>query len=280
MKHLTTLLLAGAAMTALCQPVLAQESDYAPGVDRIELQSNIPPLMITIRNMAASTDPADRDLRVVSANPQFTVSGRMYCEVFGPGDYGRVDDMSANFGGNVHLHSTGQGTPVQTAFTYWGESQNDSGQNPAADFELDLEMAVPQEASGLVSFNWNPVDYVETRLEQFLANNAGSAADFLRQDDVFNHQIRLNLVGHCLYNAGYGDRVRGGYEKISVPVNIFYQGDEDIRDVLTLVDGSDNTIAAPAPDRARRATATRGSQTQPPATNSPPARAQRRSGPN
>ncbi|WP_300531506.1 hypothetical protein [Maricaulis sp.] len=279
MKYLTTILLAGAAMTALCQPALAQESDYANGIDRIELQSNIPPLMITIRNMAASTDPADRDLQVISDNPQFTVSGRMFCEVFGPGDYGRAEEMQASFGGTVFLHSTGAGTPVQTTFTYWGESQDYSGQYPAADFELVLEMDVPRQASNLVSFTWNPVDYVEYRMEQFIANNAGTAADFLRQDDVFNHQIRLNLVGHCLYNSGSGDKVRGGYERIAVPVNIFYQGDPDIRDVLTLVDAGGGMIAQPVPDRARRATATRGGQGQPPATNTRPARAPTRSGP-
>jgi len=268
-----SLLLAGAAILIAAPTVLADQSDYASGIEAIDLQSNIPQINITVRNVAASTDPADRDLRVVSNNPEFTVSGRMQCEVFGPGNYGRAHEMRANFGGNVYLHVTQNGTEVQDMFGYWdGDPQTYSDQYPAADFSIDLEMDLPEAKSGLATFVWHPVDYVEDRLEFFVNNGAGTEADFLRQDDVFNTSLTLNLVGACVYNGS----VRGGFEKVSVPINIFYQGDDDIQDVLTTVSGG-NTVAAPVDNRARRAVSTRGAETSPPARSSRPARAPRRS---
>lgn len=276
MFRFTAHLFTGAAMAVLASPALAQTSDYSDGIDFVEIQSNIPIVNITVRNVANSTDPADRDLRVTSANPEFEISGRLECTMYGPGNYARAHSVRASFGTQLTLHATGEGIGVQDMLAFWkSDEQAFSDQYRSANFELDMEMALPQQKSGLVSFMWNPVDYVEDRLETYVDNGAGSEADFLRQDDVFNTQLNLNIVGECMRPISNNTYLRAGYQTYPVAINIFYQGDDDIQDVIQTVSNAD-TVAAPTPDRARRATATRGAETAPPARTSRPARARTR----
>lgn len=269
-------LFTGAAMAVMASPALAQSSDYSNGIDFVEVQSNIPMINITVRNVANSTDPADRDLRVVSANPEFEISGRLECTMYGPGNYARAHSVRASFGTQLTLHATGEGIGVQDMLAFWKSDEQDfSDQYRSANVELDMEMALPQQKSGLVSFMWNPVDYVEDRLETYVGNGAGSDADFLRQDDVFNTQLTLNVVGECMRSIGNNTYLRAGFQTYPVAINIFYQGDEDIQDVIQPVSNAD-TVAAPTPNRARRPTTTRGAETAPPARTSRPARARTR----
>ena len=273
MNRFTTYLLAGLASSLTAAPVLAQSSDYSDGIDFVAVQSNLPMINITVRNVANSTDPAERELRVVSANPEFEISGRLECTMYGPGNYARAHSVRASFGTQLSLHATGEGTGVQDTFAFWkSDEQAFSDQYRSANFSLDMEMDLPQGASGLVNFVWNPVDYVEERLETYVGNGAGSEADFLRQTDVFNTQLNLNVVGECMRQFGDNMYLRAGYQTYPLAINIFYQGDEDIRDVIQTV-GSADQLAAPVPNRARRATATRGAETSPPARTSRPARA-------
>ena len=67
--------------------------------------------------------------------------------------------------------------------------------------------------------------------------------------------------------------IYGGIRTIDLPVRIFYQGDPDIQDVIT-VSETPGTVQAPVPNRARATLGTaRGAQTSPPARSTPPARA-------
>ena len=273
MHRFTTYLVAGVATALSAAPALAQSSDYSDGIDFVAVQSNIPMINITVRNVANSTDPADRDLRVVSANPELEISGRLECTMYGPGNYARAHSVRASFGTQLHLHATGEGIGVQDMFAFWkSDEQGYSDQYRSANFALDMEMELPQQKSGLVNFVWNPVDYVEDRLQTYVDNGAGSQADFLRQDDVFNTQLNLNVVGECMRTIGDNTYLRAGFQTYPVAINIFYQGDDDIRDVIGTVAGA-NTLAAPAPNRARRATSTQQADTAPPARTRRPARA-------
>ena len=280
MNRFTTHLLASAAAVLSTMPALAQSSDYSDGIDFVEIQSNIPMVNITVRNVATSTDPADRELRVVSANPEFEISGRLECTMYGPGNYARAHSVRASFGSQLYLHYTGDGIGVQDMFAFWKSDEQDfSDQFRSANFSLDVEMELPQEKSGLVNFVWNPVDYVEDRLATYVNNGAGSEADFLRQDDVFNTQLNINVVGECVRNISNNTYLRAGFQTYPVAINIFYQGDDDIRDIIGTV-GSADAVAAPVANRARRATSTRGAETSPPARTARPARARTRQGGN
>lgn len=273
MNRFTTCLFASATAVFGSASAFAQSSDYSDGIDFVEVQSNIPMINITVRNIANSTDPADRDLRVVSANPEFEISGRLECTMYGPGNYARAHSVRASFGSQLTLHSTGAGIGVQDMFAFWdSDEQSYSDQYRSANFSLDMEMQLPQQKSGLVNFMWNPIDYVEDRLENYVNNGAGSQADFLRQDDVFNTQLNLNVVGECVRTISNNTYLRAGYQTYPVAINIFYQGDDDIQDVIGTVGGAD-AVAARVASRARRATSTQGTNSSPPARTARPARA-------
>ena len=120
---------------------------------------------------------------------------------------------------------------------------------------------------------FNPVREVEEHLEIFVENNAGTEADFLRQDDVFEIQLPISAVGWCNYNSGNLDNDYAGARYVTVTARIFYQGDDDIQNVIGTVSGGSGEIAAPVPNRARETTTTRGSSSTPPARDTRPARA-------
>lgn len=269
LKHI---LVGSLATAALAAPVFADQTDYSFAVHDIIVTSNIPAVNISVRNMSASTDPADRDLRMVSDDPAFHVTGQVWCKSFNQGQ--TAAERARIVFGNANVVSSQNGADL-LPIGPWGMSQFQtfSGSHNLENFSIQTTLDLPSTWNGGVNLGpFNPVEYVEGRLDHYVEQGAGSEADFLRVDDVFETTITLNAVGWCSYQSQSTSGEYAGLRAIEVPVHIFYHGDADIQDVITSVGGA-NTMTAPVPNRARGTATARGANSQPPATSEPPARA-------
>ena len=270
---LKSILLSGFGAAVLTVPAVADDTNFPNQVHDIIVTSNIPAVNISVRNMSNSTDPADRDLRMISDSPVIDVTGQVWCNSYDSAENNarRAQIMF----GNPSLNNAGIGNTVVN-IGVWSQSdqQNFNGQHALENFELSAPMNLPTswDSNAAVTLGFNPVQYVEERLEAFVNNNAGSEADFLRVDDVFEAQATMNAVGWCDYESQAFEGSYAGIRSIPVTIAIFYHGDPDIQDVIQTVGGGDS-LAAPVPSRARETVRTRGADTQPPARNPRPARA-------
>lgn len=268
-------LIGGLALSALSAPAFADQTDFSFPVHDIIVTSNIPAVNISVRNMSASTDPADRDLRMVSADPVFHVTGQVWCKSFNQAQ--TAAERARIVFGNANVVSSQNGADLLPLGT-WGTSQAQTfnGNHTLENFSIQTTLDLPSSWNGGLNLStFNPVEHVEDRLEHYLEQGAGSEADFLRVDDVFEATITLNAVGWCSYASQNTSGEYAGLRAIEVPVHIFYHGDPDIQDVITPYGGS-GTVAAQVPSRARDRITTSGSGATPPARNNTPAR----SGPN
>lgn len=273
MKILTSLL-AGATLIALTPAIAAaDDSDMSIAVHDILVTSNIPAINISVRNLSPSTIPAMRNLRVTSPRPVIRVAGQVWCKAFETAHI-RADAAQVMFG-NASLHSTPNGADI-LPLGIWSSSpvQAFGADELLRNFSINAPVDFPDHWTGGISLGFNPVHEVEKRLEQFVQNGAGSEADFLRVDDVFETTIKVNAVGWCEYDSGNLHRRYAGYRQIDVPVHIFYHGDEDIEDQVTAV-GSRGTIQAPPPPPGPSYTPApgrRGRDAAPPPRRAPTAR--------
>jgi len=271
MKSMKPLLLAASALAfapAVAPSALANGSDHIPfAFHDILITGPQPVINISVRNMAASTDPDDRDLRVTASNADDVgITGQIWCSNPDTTEALRAQIIY----GQVIVHGND--------LMGWGayspsEVQNLPGNGNLKNFDIAAPLlhADQAEEEGLFG-GFNPVNAVENRLESFLDNNAGGEADFLRVDDVFELDLRANAVGWCDYQSQNIQGEYVGFQSFDVKVRIFYHGDEDIQDVITTV-GQPGSLAAPVPSRARGRATTRGAETAPPARSSRPARA-------
>ena len=246
MKILTALL-AGAALTALTPvPVAADETDLSFAVHDILVTSNIPAINVSVRNLSPSPFPAMRNLRVTSPTPVLNVAGQVWCKSF-QNTHTRADEAQVMFG-NASVISAPNGADV-LAIGAWSSSPvaQLGADETLRNYNIAAPVNFPDHWNGGFTLGFNPVREVEERMEQFVQNGAGTEADFLRTDDVFETTITLNAVGWCEYDSqNLSNKRYAGLRKIEVPVHIFYHGDEDIEDQLTAV-GSSGTIQAPPP---------------------------------
>lgn len=265
-------LIGSLALSALSAPVIADQTDFSFAVHDIIVTSNIPAVNISVRNMSNSTDPAERDLRMVSDDPEFHVTGQVWCKSFNQGQTGAL--RARILFGNANVVAAPNGADLLPLGT-WGASQTQTfnGNHTLENFSIETTLDLPSSWNGGLNLGtFNPVEYVEGRLDHYVEQGAGSEADFLRVDDVFETAITLNAVGWCSYQSQSTSGEYAGLRAIEVPVHIFYHGDPDIQDVITSVGGA-NTLTAPVPNRARGTSTARGANSQPPATSEPPARA-------
>ena len=259
MKTLTALL-TGATLIALTpNPVVADDSAMSFAVHDIIVSSNIPALNISVRNQTQSTDPAQRNLRVVSQTPVVRAAGQVWCKSFQNAET-RADAAQVIFG-NGGLAAAPGGANFLGGWSASPVAEL-GGNEEVRNYSINAPVNFPDDGAAWIGLN--PAHHVEQRLQNFVQNGAGSEADFLRVDDVFETTIKVNVVGWCDYE---GQNVQGryaGFRQIDVPVHIFYHGDPDIEDVIVGV-GTANTLQAPAPGQpGRRAT--------PPTRRAPPAR--------
>ncbi|MEN0651439.1 MULTISPECIES: hypothetical protein [Hyphobacterium] len=273
-----TLLLAG-AMALASTPALADQTDLSFPVHDIIITSNIPAVNISVRNMSASTDPAQRNLRMVSADPVIQVNGQVWCKSYNTADTAALRARVVY--GDAHVVAAHNGADL-LAIGPWSPSpvQSFSGTHTLENVAINSTMNLPDSWNGGVNLaGFNPVEFVEGRLEHFVAQNAGSEADFLRIDDVFVTTVTLNLVGWCSYDSQNVSGEYAGLRAVEVPVHVFYHGDPDIQDVVTQYGGA-GTVAAQQPPRSRGVTRANGADTRPPARAVTPARAEYRGGVN
>lgn len=275
MKTLTSLLAGAALMTLLPGVAAANNSDMSFAVHDIVVTSNIPIVNISVRNMSPSPDPAMRNLRVTSPRPSLNVSGQVWCKSF-QNAHTRADAAQVRFG-NAALSSSPNGADIVPLGT-WSHSPvaNLGGDETLRNFNINAPMDFPDSWNGGMSLGFNPVREVEQRLQQYVQNGAGSAADFLRVDDVFVTTVKMNAVGWCEYDSqNLSNRRYAGYRQVDVQVHIFYHGDPDIQDQPAVGVGSRGTVQAPptgrgpayAPPPARR-----GRDAAPPRRRTPSSR--------
>jgi hypothetical protein len=267
-------LIGGIAAVALAVPAFADQTDFSFPVHDILITSNTQTVNISVRNMSNSTDPEDRDLRVVSSTPVIPVTGQVWCKSY---DHAETAALRAQimFGiVNIVAEQGGAGPLMLGPYSASG-FDTFSGTHELENFAIDAALEFPDsfDRHALVNLDpFNPVRVIEDRMEFYVENGAGSEADFMRVDDVFETEITLNAVGWCNYASNNTNGEYAGARGVPVTVTIFYHGDADIQDVIQTV-GDANTVAAQAPDRARRAATTRGSSATPPARTNRPARA-------
>jgi hypothetical protein len=262
-----------AGMAALAAGLAhADETHFTPGIESVTISHMTPQVQVTVRNIANSPDPAARELRMVSNDPIVNVRGQFFCNSYShntPGE-SRARRAQVLFGLTAP-HPNGNGYEL-IPIGIWGESPAvqyngaRTGENFDIDAVMDLEDSWDSEA--LVTLFFNPVKTVEDHLADFVSNGAGSAADFLRQDDVFEVEVPVSMTAWC----EYGGRWYPGVRQQTVTVSVFYQGDPDITDGTGVVN-SVGDVAAPMPNRARTTSSATGSDGGPPARTSPPARA-------
>jgi hypothetical protein len=273
---LKQIMLGGLGLSVLASPAFADGTDFSFAVHDVNITSYTQMVNISVRNVSNSTDPADRDLRMVSADPVVNINGQVWCNSYEFAEtgafradvrLGQTEIVSAPGGGAEPAFWSGSESPLGT--------QIFNGTNTLENFAFQSQLDLPEnyDADALINISYlNPARVVEDRLEQFLENNAGTEADFLRQDDVFEVEFDISVVGWCSYESDILDNDYAGARWVTVTAAIFYQGDDDIQDLIQTVGGADS-VAAPVPNRARETATTRGSSSTPPARNTRPARA-------
>ncbi|MEE2566103.1 hypothetical protein [Hyphobacterium marinum] len=267
-------LLASAALALAASPAAADTTDLSFAVHDIIVTSNIPTVNISVRNMSASTDPAHRDLRMVSDDPVIAVTGQLWCKTFNTGQ--TAAERAQIMFGNANVAASQNGADI-LPIGPWGLSPVEafSGTHALENFAINAVMDLPESWNGGLTLGaFNPVEYVESRLEHFVEQGAGSEADFLRVDDVFETSVTLNAVGWCSYDSPNISGEYAGLRAIPMTIAIFYHGDADIQDTIQTVGGAD-AVAAQQPNRARDRASTRGNGATPPARTSTPARTSR-----
>lgn len=274
-------LLGGIAIATISiSPSLANGTDLPFVMHDVIVTSHTPSINITVRNVAASTNPADRDLRVISnAEVDINIQGQVWCNSY---DFAETAALQAHgLVRHVEMVSLPGGGSGPFTFALGGgelpdHTQEFNGTNTLENFDINMPIEIPQnwDSDALIDLGWfNPVREVEEHLEQFVGNNAGTHADFLRHDDVFEVQLPISAVGWCQYDSGNMNNDYAGARYINVTARIFYQGDDDIQNVIGTVAGGSGDIAAQVPNRARGSATTRGTTGTPPARNTRPARA-------
>lgn len=244
MSRLHTLV--GAALIALtASAAAASDAEMSFAIHDVIVTSNIPAVNISVRNMSASRLPAQRNLRVTSPKPVLSVAGQVWCKSF---NFAHTRAASARvMFGNAHIASSPDGADVYPIGP-WSPSPmvNLGADETLRNYSIDAAVDFPDHWAGGISLGFNPVKVVEERMQQFVANGAGSQADFLRVDDVFETTITLNAVGWCEYESQNIEGRYAGVRRVEVPVHIFYHGDPDIEDTAAVVQ-SGGTLQAPPP---------------------------------
>ena len=269
MKRLISIAIAGSALSGGLAH--ADETHFTPGIESVLITHMTPQVQVTVRNTANSPDPADRDLRMVSNDPVVTVRGQFFCNSYSANTPGESRARRAQvLFGITAPHNNGSGYELMP-IGIWGESDTVeyNGARTGENFDIDAVMDLPDswDSESLVTLFFNPVKTVEDHLADFVSNGAGSAADFLRQDDVFEVEVPVSMTAWC----EYGGRWYPGVRQQTVTVSVFYQGDPDITDGAGVVN-SMGDVAAPVPIRARTTTSATGSDGGPPARTTRPAR--------
>lgn len=204
----------------------SDQTDWPVGIASISIVSATPTVHVTVQNLSNSTSPDERELFSVSAAPAYALSGQVFCKGI-MGGTTRLVKSQLLFGTPV-VTTTDHGTMIWPVGV-WDASDPiaHQGNISSADVHFDHAIDLPGSWNGGLHLGFNPVKMVEDRLATHVANG-GSAADFLRQDDVFEVKIPVNLVGECQNTSTHGVHNYEGYTRRWITAAIFYRGDPEI----------------------------------------------------
>lgn len=238
----------------------ADELKLTHGVSNLLITSAVPDLNLSVRNLSGSPLAADRELVMVSAQPLVEVEAQVWCREMSSGQ-NDLRSVELTFGtSDVYIGPNGYDV---MDLGVWDASEPLLYQGGLSSDEvyLDHQLDLPTTWDGGFTLGFNPVKVVEQRLQAYV-NNGGTAADFLRQDDVFETTIDLNVVAWCEYQGTYVDVLYPGMRTREVTVAIFYHGDPEIQDDPITPIATPGTITTTPPPPPLTLTA-------PPPTSSP-----------
>jgi hypothetical protein len=220
----------------------ADETSWGMGIASIYIGSATPYLNLSVQNLSGSSDPEERELVMTSPMPEYELSGQVFCDAIlgGTTELKRAQLM---FGHGIVMSSQGGGTTLWPTDMWDASEPQLFGGVTAADVDFQHELDIPTTwQGGPITLGFNPVEVVEKRLADYVTNG-GTAADFLRTDDVFEVEVGVNLVGVCENTSDYGVNEYVGYTRRYITVAIFFHGDENIEDPITQVGGLPGDIA-------------------------------------
>ncbi|HST92677.1 MAG TPA: hypothetical protein VLJ13_10830, partial [Brevundimonas sp.] len=142
----------GTALLALpANAAAASDVDMSFAVHNVSVSSNIPALNISVRNMAASRLPAQRNLRVTSPKPVLNVSGQVGCKSFNAA-HTRAASARILFG-NANIVSSPDGADVYPIGP-WGQSPmvNLGADETLRNYSISASVDFPDHWAGGVSF--------------------------------------------------------------------------------------------------------------------------------
>lgn len=222
----------------------ADQTDWSLGIASIGIVSATPMIHVTVRNVSNSTSSDKRQLATVSPPPAYSLDGQVFCKAILGGST-RLVESQLLFGTPVVLvNEAGAGIwPIGV----WDSSDpiEYDANISSADVSFDHLIDLPTTWNGGLELGFNPAKVVEDHLATWV-QNGGSAADFLRQDDVFEVQIPVNLVGVCRNTSSYGVHEYAGYTRRWITASVFYQGDPDVVDPIRPAVGVAGSLLGPS----------------------------------
>lgn len=216
------------ALFALAIPLsqaAADESQLGPNILTLEIQNQINPSGLSIKNVSASKVAARRDLVVFGDKPKFTVAAKAYCK---PG--------SKLAGLQVILGKVVISNNAAVPFAVMGKSamQNQVIGHGGVKIDIAADLNVTRRAGkALADFTFNPARVFETMLDKYVAKGH-TAAQFLHETQAFDMKVPVSLVASCRFDPNADSLLAGktyaGVVTREVPVTILYNGDPSIID--------------------------------------------------
>ncbi|MEL6343487.1 MAG: hypothetical protein AAFV53_10160 [Myxococcota bacterium] len=218
-------------------PQTASAGLTSDGVAGVTVEYISPSINLSVANVSGSLIPSERVLEVVSSDTEFDYDAYVWCAYpkgavssnvaygyISMGIVGYVDDQ------NFPFSATYDNTPRR-----WVDYTNDMGQ-----IHLTETLPLPESWDGRDFIGFNPVVYVEEAIE----NSNLSAAEFLRQDHVFEINLRPDFVAVCEADFGGGDTERFlGTARADLTLRLMVHGDPDMKDEPVVI----GDVAAPIP---------------------------------
>jgi hypothetical protein len=220
----------------LASPAHADEAQWPLGIASIPILSATPSIHIAVENVSASTSPLHRKLANVSPPPAYSLSGQVFCKAI-LGGTTRLVESQVMFG-TPTIWSTNVSTQI-FKIGVWDETApiQYEGNISSANVQFQHALDVPETWNGgLVTLGFNPVKVVEDHLASYVASG-GSAADFLRHDQVFEVPVAVNLVGVCKNTSSLGVHTFAGLTRRWITAFVLYKGDPRIQDFTVTIPG-------------------------------------------
>jgi hypothetical protein len=243
----------------------ADELKLTHGVSSILITSAVPDINLSVRNLSGSSLSEDRELVMVSAQPVVDVEAQVFCRQMSSGQ-NDLRSVELTFGASdVYIGANGYDV-MEVGVWDGSEPLLYQGGLSSDEVYLEHQLDLPTTVNDGSWLAFNPAKVVEQRLQAYV-NNGGTAADFLRQDDVFEVDISMNVVVWCEYQGTYVDVMYPGMRTRPVTVAIFYHGDPNIQDdpittvgtigtITTTPTPPPLTVTAPSPTRSTTTTTT------------------------